>query len=551
MGDHNMIETKHVTEVSDDDVQEFFDSESHPQNNTSDLVRELTGAADDGALHSPPAAQSDLSPRNPLIADNTSRPLSDEEKQILNNKLDRLMAAIGSGRELSFAQDSQTGNVDIAAIRERGRSDTNSVEDQIAAHVENFGNIMPPGSRREVLRSETSVAKLRSDSNATSRTNAWERAVAAADVRYALRALEPGSAAGDGNVVSKNTTSEESSPKKDRGRFLTFMGGNGPEVCAISPIPLSFVRSIGTSTPSVHSTGSEVDCSSPLFEKSAQAWLRKSHSGSHSPASDGREPQNVRRKESILAWLEGVEPPPQALVPKKEDGIERAFGVFNDGDASRSLVSKQIPRYDPAYKALKDVSNLRRPGYLQHNSFAQPTQSSAVKERAFPSRSPAKGFGGAVDPESRRDYIESRWPGLMSRRKQNPIADAPESSKRPEEEKRKSQGLVGDKKTISAAQQPLQHDPVRAAHFELALARLEGRAPPGQYSPPRRNADRNEDYGSSVELEHLPWRIREPRPTRPFAQLSEQVVTGQLVEGEPRSDADRMGDEEKGIGLDG
>lgn len=547
MGNHHETEIKEVTEVSEEDAQEFFDSASNGQNDDIGL---LAGTEiNDGIPDLPSPGHFDLSHTSPLIANYTSCILSEEENRVLDDKIDRLIAAIGDGRQLDFTQDLDIGDVDISAMRRDDDSDAGSLEKQIASHPNNFGNIIRTRRRRNLRESDTSMVTIASTSGATSGTNAWERAIAAADIRYALRALEPGSAARDGTVIRMSVKSVEEIARKDGGRYLTFMGKKGPEVCAISPIPLSFASPPGFKTPSIHSTGSELDSSSPLFGKSAQVWLRKPQGGLYSVSLDSTDARITRLKESITTWLESVEHPSRSAVPKRVEKPEGAFGVFNDEDASRDPVSKQVSGDNPGAEALKDISNLRRPGYLQHNSFAKPTLSSAAKERAVLSQSSTGAFGGAVDRDSRRDFIQSKWPGLLPRNEATTVPEVPESSKERRSENENPPQPMFTAFDTTPAHQRLKPDPVRAAYFELALARLEGRAPPGQYSPPKRYADRVADYGSSVELEHQPWNVREPKPSRPFVKVSEQVVNADSQEDRPRTDWDELEERERTVGL--
>ena len=542
-----------MIEVGEEDVQEFFESESNPQNHGSapllDSAINSGPGIHDGTVSLPSLEHLDMGSTKLLIADKASRILSDEENRVLDDRIDRLIAAIDDGHQLDFAQDPETGNVDISATRYKDFSDAGSLEALIAANVENFGNIIRPGNGRKMLRSENSVIPSSHDSVASSGTNAWERAIAAANLRCALRALEHGAAA-QGDTVIKNFEAAKEAAKKELGRYVMFMGKNGPEIRAISPIPLDFNKPRGMQTPSITSNGTEADRSSPLYGKSTPAWLHEPRGESAEASSDGNASLEPRLKHSVSSWLESVEPLPRAKLTKNQDKPERAFGVFNDHGPRGGLDSEEIPRDNPAARALKDISNLRRPGYLAHNSFADSKPAATGQKRILPSRSPAKTFGGAMDPESRRGFIESRWPGLLSQPIDISAAEAPEAHEGLHGEVEKFPVLAITHDATSAAQQPVHPDPIRAANFELALARLEGRAPPGRYSPIKRYAAKKGDYGSSVEVEHRPWPIREPKPTRPFAKVSAQMVQGRSQEAQPRSDFDELGDLERGVGLD-
>lgn len=78
-------------------------------------------------------------------------------------------------------------------------------------------------------------------------------------------------------------------------------------------------------------------------------------------------------------------------------------------------------------------------------------------------------------------------------------------------------GPAQDPTSVEAVPAPAQlfeQDPERAAHFEHALARLEGRAAPVPTSPIRRYAYEDGVYGSDIEVDLRPLRSRQPRAIR-------------------------------------
>lgn len=196
-------------------------------------------------------------------------------------------------------------------------------------------------------------------------------------------------------------------------RILVHSGEGGPEFYPVSPIPINYglARSGRRSTPSIYSNGSELDCSSPLFLKSCEAAVR-SRRDLGQLCGDLPVP-NARRKISsssglssdarIMAWLDGIDveeelkarsetafptkvhhgPREANLTEVKTTSEEltvsalqssrRALNVLRD-ESTRGSLKDPLPsgRATPNLEALKDISNLQRPGYLTKNSFARP-----------------------------------------------------------------------------------------------------------------------------------------------------------------------------------
>ena len=527
-------ETQHITEISEEDAQEFFACAQYAENHCSRLRDELEGDSlasieeDRGSLDPP---DHDITPAsNPLLSNLSSRILSEEENQEINDKIDRLVEAIGRGRQLTFVENEQNGGFDIFSEPESQASGTeDTLEAGIAASPNNYGNIIRRVNGRSMVRSEDSVDSAQLESVPTSGTNAWERKIAAANVRYALRSLKPE------NTYQMGEEILEEAVKDGFGRYVPFVGRKGLEMGKVSHIPLDFNRRRGTKTPSIHSNGSKLDDSSPLFERSTPAWIHDPNDQSSESSSSDTAVSDIQTNgSSILAWLESLESPERLALPDRKIRADRAFRVLNDRtSAHESAEATHVLCDNPAAKALKDVSNLRRAGYLSHNSFADTKRAAAGQQPIPPHRFPPPIFTRAIDPASRRGFTSSGMLGSLPR----PRADViPE--------------LNGGHQVDSTSLKSPSSDPDRAAHCELALSSLEGRALPGQYSPLKRYADYDGGYRSSIKVEHPSWHINEPVPLRPAAGNSDLGVEARLQVRRGRSILDDDAIEEGEIGYD-
>ena len=448
------------------------------------------------------------------------RLLSDEENERMNRKIDRLMAAINDHRPIHFSPNAETGEVDIFADHFSGGVNDNSeyeLERDIATNPENFGRIIRYGNGIHRIRSPhslryaNSTESWKSTDSSKSSSNAWERAVAAANIRFAL---EHGDLDLDPIFVKQPFRSLEMAPKAFRGRRRGS---------SVSPIPLDFNKPLRDSTPSVHSNGTEQDTSSPLFKKSCERIRRETYA--EAPVSMFE--RGVTERSQLDEWAFVSEPregPSREMRESKVSrSLDRAFGVFKDepnGERSSRDLGKRALRS----KALKDISNLQHPGYLKFNSFANDLDLKKSRTgTVVPATSSSIGFEGALDPESRRAYIESKWPELLK----DPATD---SMVEPDQldgvARRRNEQAVGraldtshyslSHMRTSVADSSLNVDPVRQAHFDLALARLEGRALPPPPSPIRRHPDSAALYDFDVlnEGSHRPLPLRGPRPRR-------------------------------------
>ncbi len=453
-------------------------------------------------------------------SDSSPRLLSDEENDRLNRKIDRLMAAIDDRRPIHFAPDAETGEVEIFADH-RGEvtdQDEYELERNIAAAPENFGRLIRIGDRIRPVRSPNSLRYANStDSWAStdskkSSSNAWERAVAAANVRFAI---EHGTLSQIATVVKQSSHPSNMNIEPRRPPRL---------VRAIAPIPIDFDKPLRISTPSVHSNGSEQDTSSPLFRKSCERVFRETYAEAPESTFQRDVPRNSQLDEWAFISEPPDAPPPNALVSKASSSRDPAFGVFKDA-SNENPSSKEVEKLAVRSKVLKDISNLRRPGYLKFNSFAKDAKlPNNQTGTTVPATVSSTGFGGAPDAESRRAYIKNKWPGLLKGRGSDKTAEPPtldgvarrrneQAIDRPIDTSHYSLSHV----RTSVADSSLNADPGRQAHFDLALARLEGRALPPPPSPIHRHPDSAALHDRDIQIEgfHRPLPLRGPRPIKP------------------------------------
>ena len=482
----------------------------------TDEVESFHTAADTDQRLSDPSGLEVLA----ITSDLSPRLLSDEENDRMNRKIDKLMAAIDDRRPIHFAPDAETGEVEIFADHYGQEIDRDEyeLERNIAASSENFGRIIEfrNGIHRvkspNSLRYAASSDSWASTDSKKSSSNAWERAVAAANIRFAI---EHGGLDREDSVLKRPF---RSSARETKARQVRR------QVRTMSPIPLDFNRRIRASTPSVHSTGTEMDTSSPLFRKSCERIRRETYA--EPPESTFQ--RGSLKHSQLDEWAFVLEPrdvpSPDARETKAPNSTGRAFGVFEDGPNGESS-SKQTEKPAIRSKALKDISNLRRPGYLHSNSFAKDANlADTQKSTAVPATASSFGFGGAADPISRRAYIKSKWPGLLEDPNNGSMAEPPRLDGAARRRNEQAIGHPIDRShyslshvRTSVADSSLNADPARQAHFDLALARLEGRALPPPPSPIHRHPDSAAlfDWDIQTEGSHRPLPLRGPRPSRP------------------------------------
>ena len=424
--------------------------------------------------------------------DSIPRLLSDAENERMNMKIDRLIAAIDDRRHIHFEPDAQTGEVQIFADREvTGQDDDHEKSPNSLQYAE----------------SDESWASTIWDSISS---KAWQREIEAANVRYALA---------NGGVDLIETPVKHPFrfwPVEETRQYRSLLRD-------VSPIPLDFHTPLRTSTPSIYSNGSELDTSSPLFGKSCERILRDTYA--QPPESTfQRESVEYSQLDDLASIAEPCDAPsPEACEANAFDSARRAFGVFQD-DLNGVSVSKITDRSTTRSKVLKDISNLRRPGYLQFNSFAKDAKSATNQVvTATTGLEPLVDFEGASGLESRRIYISKRWPMLLDDRGNGSSLELPRLDGAARRRNEQEIGRPIDTSLYalshvrtSETKSPLAVSPTRQAHFDLALARLEGRALPPPPSPIHRYPDWAAIYDRDIRIEggYRPLPIFGPMPSK-------------------------------------
>ena len=318
--------------------------------------------------HTQDPSSSHLPSTNSPAQSRPKQTLSTEENDTLNKKIDLLMAALQDGRRIHFQRNEDTGEVDVFA------GDEHTVLDQEETRSDSVSDgwerTIAEAERRYDLEHRGS-GPMHADQEETRSdgvSDGWERAIAEAERRYDLEHRGSGPMHA---VIRSAPRQHVPTGQRRRGQDLVIMGQTGVEYHSISPIPIDFGKLPGASTPSIHSNNSEEDCSSPLFKKSFEAILKDEHHKPSRSMFEKEASQHLQSDDPISTWLRDIPTPP--LVDNKDTEFDRprkAFGVFqdfspgdamNEGERGTLLVSR----------ALGDISNLRRPGYLGYNSFAK------------------------------------------------------------------------------------------------------------------------------------------------------------------------------------
>lgn len=357
-----------------------------------------------------------------------------------NAKVDRLVAILLAGRQIVLTPNEASGDIDVSVVLPNLGSGGGSVELEaaIARAPQNFGTIVK--SWDEMARSATSEQRdidsfalsaaarhqfLKEAVEEAQELGRWPDYMsvfgedAGAGAAVTPLGVDPGTLQTDRAKIRRALRLQEQALEIPRGRRLATLGEEGVEIRTISPIPLDYDRLPPEFTPPA---SSDDGASSPLIRLSYSSMVRYADSWATESQSehDGEEDPAVVAR--VHDWLEKVEPPPQVKSPILLKGSSKKIRVFKDAGTDRPR--PQRTGNTPSAKMLKDISNLRRPGYLQHNSFAM------VKSEPAPPNIPF-----------RTKPIMDRQPQYL----------APMEGREPSSE--------------------------RKAHWELAMSRLEGRGP--------------------------------------------------------------------------
>ena len=281
----------------------------------------------------------------------------------------------------------------------------------------------------------------------------WEEASAAADRRFELA---QGERSGEAQIATRQWARfgklPLSNPLTAKTPLTTGVNGKYDRLDD-TPIPLDFFKQRGLRTPSVRSSSSDLVPSSPLLVKSIKAAVDKAYRKSFGQRLDAASLKKLENQQLTLdgrvkEWLRHVVPEDGALTVRSEfslpfprsrkgpsvwtgqggvDRAEKGRGIIFQPDQEKRLDRALKGRgviFEPedvekiwdrqsidevvmsgfgantsAAQTLKDVTNVRRPGYLKYNSFARdfrkhtpnanPEGPSAIEDTPSPLRSMA------------------------------------------------------------------------------------------------------------------------------------------------------------------
>ena len=303
-------------------------------------------------------------------------------------------------------------------------------------------------------------------------------------------------------------TVQEATSKISRtdGRILTIMGQAGVEHDTISPIPFDLRKKVRITpgTPVVSSHGSILDCSSPSFVTTCKGIIKQSYldiTPSLVPATTAPRSSHADKGHSGGRSLPDIGSDP---------GNPEDLDVWEDVESSDSNKGNDQHVVANA-NALRDTTNLRRPGYLRYNSFYQDAKAKAAAtvdtagplsttRQELPTITPLDSYASSVESfftTNSNPEHDSAIAAALAALEGVVISDSPDSQA-----------------PLSLVPRPL--DLSRNLHIEQTLAALEGRAGPAAQSPSpiQRFIRPGGLYNNDVLLENLGPRLRHPRPSR-------------------------------------
>lgn len=455
-----------------------------------------------------------------------------KEPESFSGRVERLAQAIDRGREIILIPSDEPGVIDVFA-RDPAASNTNfpGSETSHCGRQRAYTPIISPEQRQDL------EDHIRARIEASDNTNQTYQ------IQAPVRRERP----------------EGVDPRR-----VHRHGRDGTQCHTISPIPLDYHRPRNIETPVVSDDDFTSNVSSPTRELAKRRFSVANHpielrrNAESTNAVDGAtfwypdttpsriplpaqmvQPQQVvtnrseqeEKQAGIASWLRSVK---AALTPKKKSVAKKArkaHGVFRDNPPNGSNKRGGPPTTRPD-NVLRDMTNIRQPGYLVRNSFAQERLTQECREEKI-----------SVPPR-----LKPNPAGIHSRTLEGPYRQGPlpqtEFNSRPARRNALTSDrtgfagqLVNDtssalerRSTTSSEACNLKHpqksDDIHPA-VEFALARLEGRVSPPISSPIQRVADDGSLYGPDVELELGRLRLDHPQPSR---RLSDGEWTNRFEE---------------------
>ena len=490
----------------------------------------------------------------PIHQEHGLLPSPEHNRASFRSRVERLVQAIRRGRSIRFASPDADGRVRFSAVDVNvpsvSGSSEHSVTRQIAEYPENFGRVLGPGSH--CIPSPSSVDRrgdLQQPNEATAPARRARSPLITEDQRRGLEQRILAKIAESDNKDRKDpaaTVIRREHPRVVDPRVVRTAGISGVQRHHISPIPLDYGKTCASHTPSIASSNPRSDFSSlssyvpqprpttarhpgnsnhgsitqgdtvatdRSFERNASGdeSSLEYFSGSSQTEEDGQQ-----KRGKIVSWLRRVS---SALKPSESSParkLGRAIGVFQDKPSEGTIEQIRTPSRRPQ-AALQDVTNVRRPGYLEKHSFAKEKRLRGLFSLENIKRGKQR-QELSPDRPTTRSRIRAESPhddrlGRSAKRARIAESQAPLEDHAVAGSARATQSSESPASTVRPAR---GEDDVHPDHA-FALARLEGRVPPPPSSPIQRYADDNEIYyGSHVELEMNVLELHRPQPLRSF-----------------------------------
>lgn len=364
----------------------------------------------------------------------------------------------------------------------------------------------------------------------------WEDAIAAADRRYEAEQETKDSSSGWEAAVAaarrfemedvwqrartavrgRRARGELPSPESPViGGRLNILDDEESLSLDISPIPIDWNKAPRFATPSIHSHGSEFDDSSPLCGLPRKAKHRQTKQ--ETPRQRLRalsmqmiQPDKASLRDRIVGWLRNIvspgsetrtqsassprsfkvwNAPKAAEQPSKRHG--RVFGsedlgVHREHDRVSNKQWGRSGKAPSAKTALKDVTNLRQSGYLEHNSFFEGSKTPFPNDAPRTATQHAAGSTGETNEYSPESiFARAKWPNPFTQHP--PSGDERTKTIRAQLENYPNEDSSPPHNSLPSTSSwaPYVTPPKRGgeAVIEDTLARLEGRVAPGPKSP--------------------------------------------------------------------
>ena len=502
-------ETTDMTNLSASKVRN--PQEKKEEHKFDDIKIYDSSVQDDIKLNSPPSSDFSAVVGHQLtIPDDEAIP--DDEN--LNPNLRKLVDAVEAGLHIQVVENRDTGDFDVFATASQPMDTTQTAEEL---------------QRQGVSATPRAIEK--------SNSSGWETVKTAFNKIGSKRVTNAGDLRLRPNTVVRAT-------------------GEGLKAHHIAPIQIEYDRANQQRphTPSIHSDGSELDCSSPSFLKSCETAIRAGgdlgeicrqiDSGDSNSESSM---DHLVSKAKVFKWLEHVDvkelsPAEKAnhakmvrQMKETSDMLQspprKAFNVMRDnGDNPKHLQPSK--KSTKTLKVLKDVSNVRRPGNVATNRVEiskSIEQKGQLDTQLVPKK--ATEFDETIPKEVFEAWGTAVPPSTVQFKRPTPASKLSQEKKKLQQEIQHQEEPLEPILTGYSTPEPkylfsFETKSERRAHFEFALARLEGRVLPKTPSPVPRYVYPSGYYNDDVELERHSRMIRQPIPLRPKgfeAQYFEEV----------------------------